>query len=236
MSDENKLTFAVKKYLQKHPDFFVKNPELLTSLEVVDSKGKLADFTTHQMRALKKENSQLKMQLKQLITNAQQSETLMNRLFTILSELSLVGKEHFLSAFVDKVAEHFPSDYFKLLLAEELCHESVAHTDVLSANHKTHFANTIHQSTPLSGRLKSEQINSIFENGSDIKSAVVLPIGPQAIYGLMSFASKDQEKFHPHSSTDILQKLSQILASYFSQQGDSTQNNVTELNDVAVGD
>lgn len=236
MSDENKLTYAVKKYLQKHPDFFLKNPELLTSLEVGESKGKLADLTTHQLRALKKENNQLKAQLKQLIANAHQSETLMNRLFSILTELSLVEENQFLPGFVSNVAEQFPSDYFKLLLSEGLSDTSLSHVETLSGDQRAQFSDVIRKSVPLSGRLKAEQINCVFSGVNDIKSAVVLPIGHQAEYGLIAFASKDEQKFHPHSSTDILQKLSFILASYFAQTGSSDLAQSSELGEIAVND
>ncbi len=232
MSDDNKLSYAVKKYLQKNPDFFAQNPELLTELEVVNRRGELADLTTHQLKALQKENRKLKAQLTQLIANAQQSETLMNRLLSLLSELTLIGEDEFLSGFVKNVVKHFPSDYFKILLAEGLCETSIKQVDSLTEAQKSQFSVIYTQSQPLSGRLKSEQVNSIFAGCQDIKSAIVLPIGSQAVYGLMSFASKDEEKFHPHSSTDILQKLSQILANYFSQEASKSENGASPPNDV----
>lgn len=219
MSDDKKIEFAVKKYLQKYPDFFAKNPELVAELEVVSNDGELANLTTHQLKTLQKENRKLKSQMAQLIANAQQSERLMNRLLTMLTELTLVSEEEFLSGFVNYIHSHFPSDYFKLLLTEGLhSGQGIEHVATITAAQMTHFSAFQAKSEPLSGRLKQEKINSVFGENNDIKSAVVLPIGVNAEYGMMSFASKDEEKFHPHSSTDILQKLCQILATYFTQQ------------------
>ncbi|MCB1582051.1 MAG: DUF484 family protein [Marinicella sp.] len=219
MSDDNKLSYAVKIYLQKNPDFFVKNPELLTTLDVVSSKGELADLTTHQLKSLQQENRKLKAQLAQLINNAQQSETLMDRLLMMVTELAMTDKTEFLPGFVNYVKTHFSSDYFKLLLAEGVeLSVDVEDVETLNAVQKTHFSVFQAKSEPVSGRLKQEKIQSIFGTDKKIKSAIVLPVGQQAKFGLMSFASKDEEKFHPHSSSDILQKLCQILASYFSQQ------------------
>jgi uncharacterized protein YigA (DUF484 family) len=219
MSDDKKIEFAVKKYLQKNPDFFAKNPELMTEIEVVNSNGELTNLTTHQLRTLQKENRKLKNQMAQLIANAQQSERLMNRLLTMLTELTLVSENDFIPGFVNYIQNHFPSDYFKLLLTEGLhTGEDLEHVATLTAAHMTHFSAFQVKSEPMSGRLKQEKISSIFGEDHSIKSAVVMPIGLNAQYGMMSFASKDEEKFHPHSSTDILQKLSQILATYFTQQ------------------
>ena len=219
MNDDNKLSYAVKIYLQKNPDFFVKNPELLAALDVVTPKGELADLTTHQLRSLQKENRKLKAQLAQLISNAQQSEKLMDRLLQMVTELAMGDKTEFLSGFVNYVKTHFSSDYFKLLLAEGVkINADIEDVETLNAVQKTHFSVFQAKSEPVSGRLKQEKIQSIFGTDKNIKSAIVLPVGQQAKFGLMSFASKDEEKFHPHSSSDILQKLCQILASYFAQQ------------------
>lgn len=232
MSDENKLSYAVTKYLQQNPDFFAKNPDLLTELEVVNSKGELADLTTHQLKALQKENRKLKSQLSQLIANAQQSETLMNRLLFMMTELSSVDKKDVLAVFVDNVTKNFPSDYFKILLTEGLNDTAIDHVETITTDQKSQFAAVLSKSEPLSGRLKSEQINSIYGEEHGIKSAIVLPVGPQAAFGLMSFASKDEEKFHPHSSTDILQKLSQILASHFALQSPVSENLPSKKNNI----
>lgn len=232
MNDEDKLSYAVRKYLLKNPDFFVKNPELLTELEVASQQGELTDLTTHQLKALQKENRKIKSQLSQLIANAQQSEILMDRLLSLVTELSTVDKNSFLAGFVDNVIKNFPSDYFKILLTEELSDAVADHVATITADQKSQFAAVFEKSEALSGRLKSEQVNSIFTPGHEIKSAIVLPIGPQAAFGLMSFASKDEEKFHPHSSTDILQKLSQILANHFSTLSSAVENQPTTKNDV----
>lgn len=220
-----KIQKAIKNYLLKHPDYFTHQPELVAALEVVAPEGGLTNLTTHQLRSLQKENRQLKAQIAQLIKNAQQSESMMNRLFSLLTELSVVKKANFLSEFVAFVTENFPTDYFKLLVAEG-AGELPEHNkiDSLSAAQMTHFAVFQAKSEPLSGRLKQEKIQSIFADNQDIKSAIVLPIGASARYGLLAFASTDEEKFHPNSSSDLLQKLAQILAAYFNQQKPQDEN------------
>ncbi len=217
-SDDVKIQNAIKNYLLKHPNYFSQNPDLVTALEVVSAEGELTDLTTHQMRALKQENGQLKTQISQLIKNAKLSESMMNRLFNMLTDLSIAPKENYLSVFADLVATHFPVEYFKLLVANT--HEQISdHKDIemLTAAQMTQFSVFQARSEPLSGRLQQEKIMSIFVGVEDIKSAIVFPIGTAAEFGLLAFASTDEEKFHPNSSSDLLQKLSQILATYFSQ-------------------
>ncbi|TDR23504.1 DUF484 family protein [Marinicella litoralis] len=219
MSKEKNIQQGIKKYLLKNPGFFALFPELMAELEVVTPEGELTNLSTHQLRTLQKENKQLKAQIAQLIKNAQQSESLMNRLFELLTELSVMNQSEFIPGFVKFVTTHFPSDYFKLLLAEGT-QGVVASAEVatITTAQLTQFSVFQAKQEPMSGRLKKEKITSLFGEQDDIKSAIVLPIGQQAKFGLMSFASKDEEKFHPNSSSDILQKLAQILESYLKQQ------------------
>ncbi len=218
-SDDVKIQQAIKNYLLKHPSYFSENPDLVTALEVVTTEGKLTDLTTHQMRALKQENGKLKTQISQLIKNAKLSESMMDRLFKMLTELSVAPKGNYLSVFADLVEVHFPVEYFKLLVTKE-DENSPDHKDIeiLTTTQMTQFSVFQAKSEPLSGRLKQEKIMSIFTGVEDIKSAIVFPIGTAAEFGLLAFASRDEEKFHPNSSSDLLQKLSQILATYFSHQ------------------
>ncbi len=225
MSDDLKIQKAIKNYLLKNPSFFTQHSELMAELEVVTPSGELTDFTTHQLRTLQKDNQKLKSQIAQLIKNAQQSESLMDRLFNLLTELSVVKQSEFLPEFVAFVAENFTSDYFKLLVAEGLTElPDSALLDTLTAAQITQFSVFQAKSEPLSGRLKQEKIQSIFPQVDDIKSAVVLPVGTHAEYGLMAFASRDEEKFHPNLASDLLQKLCQILNTYFSQLQPQDEN------------
>jgi len=217
-NDDEKIQNAIKKYLLKHPGFFAQHPELMAELEVVSHGGKLTDLTTHQLRTLQKTNRELKTQMSQLIKNAQQSESMMNRLFELMLEMSVVNKDEFLPEFVGFVVKHFPADYFKVLVSDGLLDlPENDHIDRYHTAQKQLFDDFKNKSEPLSGRLQKEKISSIFEFSDDIKSAIVLPLGSNAVYGLLAFASKDEEKFHPNSSSDLLQKLTQILVSYFSQ-------------------
>ncbi|WP_223788315.1 DUF484 family protein [Marinicella meishanensis] len=225
MSEEQKLQQAVKKYLLKNPGFFSQHPELVNTLEITQADGSVSDFTAHQLRSLQQENQQLKTQLANLIRNAGQSESMMNRLFDLLTQLAVVREQAFLPQLVEFVEQNFSSDYFKLLLDAALVTEATDHLAVITANQRKQFSVFQAKAEPLSGRLKQEQLNGLFPGVNDIASAVVLPIGSQAQHGLMAFASRDQEKFHPNLASDLLQKLSQIVATHCAQQppADETQ-------------
>lgn len=218
MSDELKIQKAIRNYLLKNPEYFDKYPELVGEIKVANKKGEVTDFTTHQLRTLQNENQQLKQQINSLIQNAQQSESMMNRMFDLLLKLSVIESSDFLQQFVFFVKENFKADYFKLLLDESLANLEIdGHLGVWTNSHQKHFEVFSSQSKPLSGRIQKEKIKSVFPEGVGIESAVILPIGERGVQGIMAFASTDEEKFHPNMASDLLQKLTEILAVYLNR-------------------
>ncbi|MCX7546136.1 DUF484 family protein [Marinicella gelatinilytica] len=206
-------------YLQANPTFFAEHPALLQELTVPDEQGQLQQMATFQARTLQHQNRQLKNQMKQLIHHAKLNEVLMNRVYELLVELAVSDKHDFLHRFVNFVQDHFASDYFKLSCRNEFLHELPSTIcEPLTAAQKSQFTVFQHQIEPLSGRLPQSQIEAMFGGHKDIRSAIIIPLGPQATYGLMGFASCDEEKFMPHSASDILQKLGHIVSHFFAAE------------------
>lgn len=217
MSEPTIQAADIKAYLEANPGFFAEHPELLHELQVVTPKGQLTNLTTHQLRALQDKNRQLTQQLDQLIANAQQSESLMNRLVSLLTELAGVPGEQYLTAFVELLHQHFPAEHIKLVLADGLAPDN-PHHDLLtmSAEIRQHCSAFQGKPEPLAGRLKKDLLSALF-GAHQIGSAIVLPVGPQAGFGVLAFASEDEQRFPPNSSSDILQKLTGVLEHYFQQ-------------------
>ncbi len=206
-------------YLQEHPRFFADNPALLQELSVADEQGQLQQMATYQAKSLQQQNQQLKNQIKQLIHHAKINETLMNRVYELLVELAVSDSADFLSRFVDFVQSHFASDYFKISCRQAFLQDLPStHCEALTAAQKSQFTVFQHQSEPLSGRLPQSQIEAMFGAYKDIRSAIIIPLGPQASYGLLGFASTDEEKFMPHAASDILQKLGHIISHFFASK------------------
>lgn len=217
MSESDIKAKDVKAWLAANPAFFAEHPELLNELKVASPKGQLTNLTTHQLRVLQEKNQGLTRQLNQLIANAQQSESLMNRLVDMLIELAGLPADQYLAAFVEQLHQRFPSEHLKLVLAEGLAGDN-RHADLLAMNADIRQQYSVFQMKPepLAGRLKAEQMAVLF-GGQKIGSAIVLPIGAQAEFGLLAFASEDEGKFRPDSASDILQKLTGVLNHYFEQ-------------------
>ncbi|WP_154224177.1 DUF484 family protein [Marinicella rhabdoformis] len=221
MSDSTKQVteHEVINYLKEHPEFFINNPGLLQQLTIGNPQGDVVSLADRKMLQLQTKNQQLAKQMKQLIANAQRSEGLMDRLFQLLTDLSMnAPKGEFVSALVGFIQKDFASDYFKLYLGDIKLSDDEVCVHYHSAQLKTLFASFNNNDAPLAGRLPAVKLKALFGDESAAQSAIVLPIGAKAAHGLLAFGSKDDQKFHPDHASDVLQKLAQILAVFFDSQ------------------
>ncbi len=209
----------VIQYLKQHSDFFVNNPKLLHSLPVGSEQGDVVQLIDRKLQQLQNKNAHLADQLKTLVNNAKRSEGLMDRLFQLLTDLSMnAPHQQFVAAMVAFIQKDFPSDHFCLLLTD--IKSGIDHPDIgyYTQEQRQLFAGFAHNPTPLSGRLPAMKMKALFGDSPVAQSAIVLPIGLNAKHGLMAFGSQDENKFHPDLASDVLQKLASILAAFFDHQ------------------
>ena len=219
MSENNIKGSDVISYLNSHPDFFLRYPDLLEGLKVSNERGELTSLVQHQVQILQKKHNETNQKLHALITNARTNEQLMDKLFLLLCELAVLPNNAFIERYLNFIKTHFPTDFFVLCLNQQVFPEHAPKQIVPYEDIQTFFNDFQTDEAPIAGRLRAEKLEAVFpDEHTAVKSAVVLPLGPAASFGVMVFGSRDEEKFHPDTSTDILQKLVSILSNYLTSQ------------------
>jgi len=219
MSDNNIKGSDVINYLNSHPDFFLRYPDLLEGLKVSNERGELTSLVQHQVQVLQKKQNETNQKLHALISNARANEQLMDKLFLLLCELAVLPNDAFLGRYLGFIKAHFPTDFFALCLSSDVRPEKAPDQVLSYDDMQSHFNGFQKDESPIAGRLRTEKLEAVFgQEHKAVKSAVVLPLGAKADFGVMVFGSCDEQKFHPDSSTDILQKLVSILSNYLASQ------------------
>ena len=66
---------------------------------------------------------------------------------------------------------------------------------------------------PLCGRLKQQQLETLFgEHAEQVGSAVLLPLGNHGKIGMVAIGSKDEHRFHSSMGTIYLNQMSEIIS------------------------
>lgn len=214
MSDKTRsMTEIVAKYLRKYPDFLIKNPEVLESIELPHESGSAVSLIEKQVKRLREQNGKLNKQLRQLVRVASENEHLMTRLHELT--LELMGIED-IGQFFDRLSEALKDEFNADILNVTLFERKV------QANEGTpvyfmrrdepdlqQFQSQLDKGETTCGRLKDSKLEFLFGSRANwVQSTALVPLGEE---GLMAIGSSDPARFYPGMGTLFLDLLASVV-------------------------
>ncbi len=213
----------VLRFLHQHPAFFIQHPDILAQMTVVDEHGSVTNLLNYQVKVLQDKNRRLKERLDGMLQAARHNEDLVNRVFDLALVLaSRPENQSGVNVFVAHVKKLFPSDFMVLALPRSKVPADIRMRHVALIGDETEyrrcFSDVLEQAQPVCGRIKIEKRQYLFgEAATQVASAALVPLGEEGTGGLLAFGSRDQHRFVPGMSTDVLQKLARLLNSQLSR-------------------
>ncbi|VAW94822.1 Protein of unknown function DUF484 [hydrothermal vent metagenome] len=223
---EREFEKSIVKYLQKNPEFFSREPELLADILLPHERGTAISLVERQVAVLRQQKDELKKQLHLLVQNSKNNEKLSDKVNLFI--IALLGAPNFIE-FLDIISSQLVKDFkadsvvlrlfqsqFKNTKAESIIQTREEFVDwsepVLGA-----FEKVIKGRQPVCGNLKKGQLDSLFETqADDVSSAALIPLidnsDSHICYGMLAIASKDRNHFHAEMGTLFLSHLGKIVA------------------------
>lgn len=206
---------AVARYLDDHPDFFDRHPDVLVKLNLSHAiGGRAISLIERQVGALRETNTALERQLRELVVIARENDVLAARLHRFALAMSD-------SASLDDV---FDTAYemlrreFKLDAAAILCcRESgpgFARAELAGADARLQdVLKQLNGGRPLCGGKFDESLSRYLfgARAAEIKSSALIALGNKDPLGVLCLGSHDPHRFHPGMGTVYLVKLGDIL-------------------------
>ncbi|PHS20650.1 MAG: hypothetical protein COA86_01510 [Kangiella sp.] len=204
---------AVRQYLCENPDFFDKQPDLLSHLDLNHSGSEVPSLIERQVKTLREKNQSLQTQLVEMLQAAYRNEELLNNCNRFM--LHLLQAED-LTSLVNRVLtgvkEEFDLDASALILVGEFkpCHPARVLSDPSEV--KQLLNNQFPDNSPLCGRLENNTKLELFgELANDLKSSALIPLGENCRHGLLALASKDDSRFSPEMGTLFLDLIAKTI-------------------------
>ncbi len=214
----------VVEYLERHPDFLVKHPQLLQSLELNHQSQGAISLVERQLKLLREQNTHFKNQnemlhdnMHHLISTARANDALLHnclQLHQALSEahnpieLFSLCKQKICQIFeLDDVAyKGFDNPPGKLNFVER------ADRDAFLNMMNYHFPDN----KPLCGEITQSELAALFPDpDSPVRSVAFIPIGYKAKYGILVIGSRDKTHFSPGMGTLFLEFLADIITVFY---------------------
>ncbi|MET1255676.1 DUF484 family protein [Aliikangiella maris] len=204
----------VKNYLANHPDFLVKNPQLLTHIELNHDFGDDAtSLVERQIKVLRERNQTLQGQLIEMLHAAHNNEKLLIQsnqfMIDLLQANSLVELCTNIRLFLKR---DFNIDDVALVLVGTFSQTGPAKVVAEPEQIKQLLNCQFPDSQPLCGRLEAEPKAELFGDfGKDLQSFALIPLGEGCRHGLLALASTDVSRFAPEMGTLFIELIANLI-------------------------
>lgn len=217
-SDELSWEEAVSRYLEDHPDYFERRPQLLTRLTLNhETGGRAVSLIERQVQVLREQDEATQRQLRELVTIARENDVLGQRLHRFaLTLIEAPGRDEALEAAVELLRTEFHLEAVTVRLATEAPltgtrAEYVAADDPRLGALSHQFS----AGKPICGGKFDDSLSAFLfgEGHREIRSSALIPLGERPARGVLALGSHDPHRFHTGMGTVYLTRLGELLIS-----------------------
>ncbi len=203
----------VKQYLLDRPDFLIKNPELLSHIELNYGEQDAFSLVERQVKTLRDKNSQLQGQQIEMLQLAHANEELLILCNQFMLELvSCIDLTTLSSRIISLLKKLFDLDGAALVLVGHFDSCPPAQVFKDSQQLKDLLDCQFPDSQPLCGRLGQVPKSALFgELSYDYQSCALIPLGNGCDKGLIALASKDVSRFDPDMGTLFVELIAKYV-------------------------
>jgi uncharacterized protein len=205
---------AVSRYLEDHPDFFQRYPDVLTRLALHHDVGDATSLIERQVRLLRAENDSLRGQLRDLVAIARENDILSARLhrFALAMSDSASLDDVFDNAYA-MLRREFRLDAVAILCKGE---GNTAFARPEFVGDDSRLESVIREygtGKPVCGsRFDESLLKYLFGlNVAAIQSASLIGLGTRGAFGMLALGSHDPRRFHAQMGTVYLAQLGDTL-------------------------
>jgi len=210
-ADELPLTDElVARYLEDNPEFFSRNPQLVTGLRLPDNQRGTVSLVERQQKQLRDKVQGLEEEITHLMSVANHNENL----FKLYSDIYLHlidtdSAEQLLNVLQQATLELLSLSALKLWLTPDF---STEHACVTKNDCQSIATERLEKEDYYFGRLQQKDQQQIFEN-TDAGSVVLIKLehGDKLI-GFMAISSSDADHFDPRMDTLLLSQFQKLVA------------------------
>lgn len=215
-TQENELSWeeAVARYLEEHPEFLLRHPEVLAKITLQHHVPGATSLIERQVRVLREENQQLRQQLRDLVAIARENDVLSARVhrFAIAMADSASLDDVFDNAY-EMLRREFRLDAVAILCRGE-GNGAFARSEFVGDDPRLLEAVREHGTgKPVCGSHFDESLlRYLFgANAAEVRSAALIGLGPRGSAGLLALGSHDPRRFRRDMGTVYLAQLGDIL-------------------------
>jgi uncharacterized protein YigA (DUF484 family) len=207
---------ALAQYLQQHPDFFERHPQLLGRMRLVHPRnGATISLIERQVDVLREKHQAQEEKLADFVRVARANSVLADKMHRFTRRLlSAHTRERVLAQVEAGLREDFDGVRAVLVLtAGDIAGEGqflrrVAAGEAIYQSFDGLFAG----GKPRCGQVRDSQREYLFAaEAANIASVALIPLGGNPPLGLLALGSPDRDRFNPGMSTEFLTRMGELI-------------------------
>lgn len=204
----------IAAYLRRHPDFFLKRPDLLMDIEVAHPAGGAVSLLERQVSVLRERNMDMRHRLNNLLDTARTNDRLFEQTKQlVLHLLEAQTLDQIVDTFVDSLQKEFEVDFASMvLIGNPSAHRGTRARVVVLGEARTHIDGLLKSSKAVCGVLRPEEVQFLFpDHARQVGSAAVVPLAHGYPLGVLAIASTDAHYFRSSMGTLFLGYIAEVL-------------------------
>ena len=209
--DENE----VAAYLESHPDFLQRFPQVLDALQVGHDAGNAVSLIERQVQGLRDQNQKMHAHLAELVSTARENELRVQHVNSLASVLIAADTP---KALVDGLRRCVHQELsvdaiFIGILGSDEVEVGGIHALKRDSAQMEAVTNAFRRGKPICGPLNASQVEALFPETGDIspQSAALIPLGKGEVHGVLVLGSRDSKRFVPEMGTLFLELMGELV-------------------------
>jgi uncharacterized protein YigA (DUF484 family) len=214
---------AVTQYLQQHPDFFERHPQLLTRLRLQHPRnGTTISLIERQVDVLREKHADLEQKLVDFVRVARANDQLAGKIHGFTRRLLRASNRAEVLALVEaSLRDDFDAFHSVLVLpgagGEELLSRFLKGVAIDDPQWQS-FGTLLESGKPRCGQVRDSQREFLFgADAGGVGSVALVPLMGLVPPALLALGSADRDRFHPGMSTDFLSRMGELIADALSR-------------------
>ena len=213
---------SVRDYLTEHPNFFEENPDTLEAINVSHDSGKAISLVERQITIMRDKNKAISAQVEHLIETAKNNDQLLAKTNQLVLKLIQAEDLNSLIQVLDtSLKNDFNTEFYSLTLIDKGFYASKTLANLVSEEDaKSKISSLLSEQKAVSGVLREEQINFLFEQtANSVASVIALPLNSSEPLGILALGSSDAD-FYTHDIGTVFidyigALLNELIPSHF---------------------
>lgn len=207
----------VKGYLRENPDYFLRHPQLLASLNLKHDSGKAISLIERQVAVLRQKYRGLERKLVEIVQNARDNERLsacLHRLALALFQAQNI--EDVIVLTKRRLHREFPSTEVTLhLLGKAKIRSEFPKRSVVDSNQPSvqMLEELFESGRSTCGIVNERKIRVLFgDRGDKVDSAAIVPLIDSRRFGILALGTAEEGRFSHRMDTQFLDHLGELVS------------------------